>query len=258
MKRRNLAPVLALITLVAPAVRTPAAAGHTVRVFAAASLTEAFREIGAVYTRAHPGDRVEFNFAGSQVLRTQIEQGAPADVFASADVPQMDPLRRARLVEAPRFFAHNRLVAITPAKGRKVLRLQDLAVPGVKIVVAGPAVPVGLYTAQSLAKMARSGRFGARFQQRVQANVVSDETNVREVLAKVELGEADAGFVYTTDAATARGRVRLIAIPRAFNVIAAYPIAVVSDSRLKAQAAAFVALVLGPQGRAILRKHGFQ
>ncbi len=233
------------------------ASAATVRVFAAASLTEAFQEIGAAYQKAHPGDTLEFNFAGSQVLRTQIEQGAPADVFASADTVQMDALRKGGLAAAPRVFAHNRLVVVTPAGHAKVRRLADLARPGMKIVVAGSTVPVGRYTTQVIAKMSAAGLYGDDFAARVQANVVSQETNVRAVLSKVALGEADAGFVYVTDAETTPGKVRMLAIPTRMNVVATYPIAAVAKSGERAGAEAFVRLVLSPTGQAVLRKFGF-
>ena len=244
-------PALALLS------SASSASAETVRVFAAASLTQAFREIGAVYGKARPGDRVEFNFAGSQLLRTQIEQGAPADVFASADPEHMEALRRKRLAVAPRVFARNRLVVVTPAGRGTVRRLADLARPGVKVVLAGPTVPAGRYALQALRKMNGVPPFPRDFSRRVEANVVSRETNVRAVLAKVALGEADAGFVYGTDAAAARGRVRVLPIPARLNVTATYPVAIVAAGRTKPGANAFMGEVLSPRGQVILRKYGF-
>lgn len=234
----------------------PTSAG-TLRVFAAASLTDAFHEIAEVYERAHPGDSVELNFAGSQVLRTQIEQGAAADVFASADLAHADALKGAGLLGPHQVFARNRLVVVVPAHDARVGRLQDLVRPGTKVVVAGATVPVGRYTTQVMSRMAAAGRFGDDFQMRVQANVASQETNVRAVLAKVALGEADAGFVYATDAATLPEKVRMFDIPKRYNVVAEYPIGVVTRSAAAEQAKAFVALVLGQEGQAILRRYGF-
>lgn len=230
----------------------------TLHVFAAASLTESFKEVGAAFEKAHPGDTVELNFAGSQILRTQIEQGAPADVFASADLPQLEPLRRAGVIGPYRIFAHNRLVVVVPASHPKVHRLQDLARPGIRVIVAGPTVPVGRYTAQVETKMNASGLYGDDFSARVAVNTVSQETNVRAVLAKVALGEADAGFVYLTDAATARGRVRTLPIPARLNVVAIYPIAVVTRSPAREKAGEFMAAVLSPAGQAVLQHHGFE
>jgi molybdate transport system substrate-binding protein len=228
-------------------------ASVTLHVFAAASLTDAFREIAAAYEKAHPGVRVELNFAGSQMLRTQIEQGAPADVFASADVVHAEALGRAGLLGPRRLFARNALVVVVPAAGGKVGRLADLAGPGVKIVIAGPSVPAGRYTSEVLARLGADPAFAAR----LQANVVSHETNVRAVLSKVVLGEADAGFVYATDAAAAKGKVRILEIPPRDNVTSEYPIAAVSRSAAPGPAQHFIALVMGAEGQAILRKHGF-
>src|SRR5262245_4228751 len=230
---------------------------ETLRVFAAASLTDAFQEIGKTYEKDHPGDSVELNFAGSQVLRTQIEQGAPADVFASADLVHADALKSGGQLGAYQVFACNRLVVVVPAHDAKVGRLQDLVRPGMKIVVAGATVPVGRYTTQVLSKVAAAGIFGDDFQTRVQANVASQETNVRAVLAKVTLGEADAGFVYATDASTVPEKAHMLDIPERYNVVAEYPIGVVTKSAAPEKAKLFVALVLGQEGQAILRKYGF-
>jgi molybdate transport system substrate-binding protein len=244
------------VTVLAAAVGQVASA-ETLRVSAAASLTESFQEIARVFESAHPGDSVELNFAGSQVLRTQIEQGAPVDVFASADVAHADALKASGLLGPWQVFARNRLVVVVPAKESKVGRLQDVARPGTKVVVAGATVPVGRYTTQVLAKLSAAGLFGDDFQARVQANVASQETNVRAVISKVVLGEADAGFVYTTDAASASDKVRAIDIPERYNVVAEYPIGIVAKSATAEKAKEFVALVLGERGQEILRRHGF-
>lgn len=230
----------------------------TVRVFAASSLTEAFQDIAALYREQNPGNDLEFNFSGSQVLRTQIEEGAPADVFASADRVHMDALKGKGLAGPDDLFAKNRLVVVTPSKDPKVRRLADLARPGVRVVIADGNVPVGRYTTQVLGKMSRAGVFGDDFQKRVTANVVSQETNVRAVLAKVSLDEVDAGFVYSTDARTASEKTITLEIPDRMNVVAEYPIAVLAESREREQAARFVALVVGAEGQAILAKRGFE
>jgi molybdate transport system substrate-binding protein len=226
-------------------------------VSAAASLTSAFPEIAQAYEAAHPDHRVELNFAGSQVLRTQIEQGAPVDVFASADLTHAEALKVAGLVAAYEVFARNRLVVVVPARDAKVRQLEDLARSGIKVVVAGAAVPAGRYTTEVLAKLSAPPLFGDDFQTRVRRNVVSEETNVRAVLSKVVLGEADAGFVYSTDAAGAGGKVGIVEIPARENAVAEYAISVVSGSQAVASARSFVAFVVGREGQAILRRHGF-
>ncbi|MGH2571570.1 MAG: molybdate ABC transporter substrate-binding protein [bacterium] len=233
-----------------------ASGAATLRVSAASSLTEAFGTIAEMFEASHPGTEVELNFGGSQILRTQIEQGAPVDVFAAADLAQMEPLEKAALVGAPRVFAHNELVAVASTKSGKVKGLGELARPGIRIVVAGETVPVGRYTMQLLAKMNAAGLWGDDFQARFGANVVSRETNVRAVLAKVSLGEADAGIVYRTDVAAAEG-VTVLDIPSRWNVIATYPIAVVSRTESPDLAEELVELVTGADGQAILRRHGF-
>lgn len=225
-----------------------ASRADTLRVFAAASLADAFRQVATAYENAHPSERVELNLAGSQVLRTQIEQGAPADVFASADLEHAEALRRSGLLSAYDVFARNRLVVVVPLHGARVRRLEDLESPGVRIVVAAPEVPAGRYAARVLAGLDPSGRAAA--------NVVSRESNVRSALAKVALGEADAGFVYATDAATS-DRVAAIEIPQRQSVVAEYAIGVVSASSAPERARGFVFLVLGAEGQGILRRFGF-
>ncbi|MFN0149429.1 MAG: molybdate ABC transporter substrate-binding protein [bacterium] len=247
---------ISLVVVLAVSVFTDASA-ETVRVFAAASLTEAFRDIAALYREQNPGDDVEFNFAGSQVLRTQIEQGAPADVFSPADRVHMDALTTKNLAASGAIFARNRLVVVTPRVTPKVRQLGDLARPGVRVVLADANVPVGRYTTQALGKMNRAGLFGDDFETRVVANVVSRETNVRAVLAKVSLDEVDAGVAYATDAQTAADKVHILEIPEIMNVVAEYPIAVVAKRAAAAGGARFVALVLSEPGQAILAKRGF-
>jgi molybdate transport system substrate-binding protein len=245
-----------LLAAAALSLHVAVVSAETLHVFAAASLSEAFREIGAAFERAHPGDTVELNFAGSQVLRMQIEQGAGADVFASADLVHANLLRTNRLLSEPRVFTRNRLVVIVPVEGKRVKALSDIAKPGVKLVVAGDTVPAGRYAKQVVAQLGASGLYGADFVAGFEANVVSQETNVRAVQAKVALGEADAGIVYVTDAA-GDDRVRTIAIPERYNVVAEYAIGVVVNSPAESAAESFVAFVLGAKGQAVLVKHGF-
>jgi molybdate transport system substrate-binding protein len=231
---------------------------ETVRVFAASSLTESFQEIGVLFREISPGDDVEFQFAGSQVLRVQIEEGAPADVLASADRVHMDALEATGHAREAVLFARNRLVVVTPARSPRVGRLADLPRPGVRLVVADANVPVGRYTTQVLGKMKRAGVYGDDFQRRVLANVVSRETSVRAVLAKVTLDEVDGGFVYATDARTVSEKIRTLDIPDRVNVVAEYPIAVLTKSTAPGPAARFVELVRGPEGEAVLAGRGFE
>lgn len=240
---------------------TAAAAPATLNVFAASSLTDAFAEIGAQFTADNPGVELVFNFGGSNQLATQIGEGAPADVFAPANGAQMDAaIATGRIAPgAPQTFARNRLVVVTPSDNPAGLTtLQDLATPGVKLVLAAPEVPAGQYALDFLNKAAADGSLGAGYREAVLANVVSYEENVRTVLTKVALGEADAGIVYASDvAASPAGAVQQIEIPGALNTIVTYPIAVLSDSPEPALAQSFVDAVLSAEGQAVLEQAGF-
>ena len=228
-------------------------------VFAAASLTGAFQELGAIFEQAHPGTRVQFNFAGSQQLAVQLEHGAAADVFASADERWMSyAAERNLLAGTPRLFAHNRLVVIVPVTNpARIGSLQDLARRGIKLVVAAEAVPVGAYSREALTKLARAPGFPAAFDRKVLANVVSQEENVKSVVAKVQLGEADAGIVYVSDAIGGVARyLRVFPIPEPQNVRADYPLAVLRAAKAPVAAGGFVSLVLGPDGQKVLQRYG--
>jgi molybdate transport system substrate-binding protein len=229
--------------------------GTTLTVFAAASLRDAFGALQSTFEREHPGVKVRFNFAGSQELRTQIELGAPADVFASADIKHMEAARAAGLVDAPTLFATNAPVIVVPADNPgRVHSLGDL--PTVRrLVIGAPEVPIGAYTLQILDK-ART-RLGPDFPARVQARVASRELNVRQVLTKVMLGEADAGIVYRTDARSAGDKVRIVEIPSELNVVAEYPIATVARAPHAHLARAWVGLVTSPAGLDPLADAGF-
>jgi molybdate transport system substrate-binding protein len=230
---------------------------RTLTVFAAASLTDAFTEIGKAFEAANAGVTVAFNFAGSQALRTQIEEGAPADVFASANTKEMDSLVGGSFVSqgVPQFFLTNKLVLILPADNPAGLEnLADLATPGIKLVLAAEEVPVGNYSRQALDLM--NSQYGSNFKDKVLANIVSNEDNVKQVVAKVQLGEADAGIVYTSDAIAAPD-LKSIEIPSELNVIAQYPIAPLAETANAELAGEFVAYVLSTEGQAILQKWGF-
>jgi molybdate transport system substrate-binding protein len=236
-------------------------AQQTLIVFAASSLTESFGELGKRFEAAHAGVKVVFNFAGSQQLRTQLEQGAQADVFASANTKEMGSAIDSGLVVSgtPRVFARNRLLAIAPiANPAHVSTLADLARPGLKLVVADKAVPAGQYTLDMLDRMSQDAAFGADFKERVQANVVSRESNVKAVVAKVRLGEADAGIVYSTDAGGAAARdLVLLPIPDQFNQIATYPLAVLASAPQPELGRQFAGFVLSEEGQQVLSDFGF-
>jgi len=227
-----------------------AEAPREVTVFAAASLREAFEDLAKTF-ESKSGVKVRVNLAGSQELRTQIENGARADVFASADQKHMAALVKASLVTAPRVFARNTPVVIVP-KGNpaKVASFEQLT-KAKKLVIGVPEVPIGTYTLQILENA------GADFKTKILANVVSRELNVRQVMAKVSLGEADAGIVYRTDALAGKDKVEIIEIPTKLNVIAEYPVAVLSKAPQAAAARAFVDLLLSAEGQKRLAAAGF-
>ena len=229
-------------------------------VFAASSLKEAFTEIAREFESANPGVRVSFNFAGTPTLRTQLEHGASADVFASANDAQMELAVQSGVIDGtPTAFASNRLVIVTPAGALVVNDLPDLSKGGVKLVLALPSVPVGAYSRDSLALMDISGQFQENFAAAVMSNLVSEETNVRQVVAKVVLGEADAGMAYGTDVTPdIAENVRTIEIPDEFNVLAVYPLAQVQNAPNPIGAQAFVEFVLSDKGQGILNAHGFR
>jgi molybdate transport system substrate-binding protein len=217
---------------------------NEIKVFAAASLTAAFTKLGEQYSSANGGTKVAFNFAGSQALATQIQQAAPADVFASADLPNMDKVKD--LVGTPQNFASN-LLAIVVEKGnpKGVKTLDDLASPDLKVVLAAEEVPAGKYAKQILDKAG------------VSVSPVSQEDNVKAVVTKVSLGEADAGIVYVTDVTAGGDKVEGVDIPDDQNVMATYPIATVKASKAHDKAQAFMDLVLSADGQQVLKEYGF-
>lgn len=245
--------ILILILLSACASNARGPASTKLTVFAAASLTESFGEIATAFEASHPGVNVTLNFAGSNTLRAQIDQGAQADVFASANTKEMDALIASGLVaqDASQTFLSNRLVVVAPPDNPAgVSTLDDLARPGLKLVLAAEDVPVGRYARQMLDNVS------ADFKAQVLANVVSNEADVKQVLAKVQLGEADAGIVYASDAVAAPA-LPVIEIPSKWNVLARYPIAPLVNAPQPKLADEFVAFVLSPDGQSILRKWGF-
>lgn len=229
-------------------------------IFAAASLTDAFEEIATAFEAANPGTEITYNFAGSQQLAAQLNEGAPADVFASANGRQMEvAIKGTRVVSGTqKAFVRNRLVVITPKDNPAgITTLQDLTKPGLKLILADAAVPVGQYSLDFLAKASALAEYTENYSPTVLANVVSFEDNVRSVLTKVALGEGDAGIVYTTDAALDAENIQQIMIPDALNTIASYPIAPIADSANPAMAQAFIDYIIAPEGQQILVKYGF-
>jgi molybdate transport system substrate-binding protein len=240
----------------------PASSGTTVLiVFAAASLTESFGEMGKNFETANPGTKVTFSFAGSNDLAAQISKGAPADVFASANKAQMDVVVKSGQVtaDAPKTFARNRLVVIVPiANPAKITALTDLAKPGLKIILEDKSVPAGQYSLDFLDKASKDPTYGSSYKDNFLKNVVSYELDVKAVVSKVSLGEGDAGIVNTTDVTPAvSDKLGRITIPDALNTIASYPIAPISTSEHLDLAQKFVAYVVGSDGQAVLAKWGF-
>ena len=233
----------------------------SLNVSAAASLTDAFNEIGKDFEANNPGVKITFNYAGSQQLAQQIANGAPVDIFASANQTQMDAAAKSGRIDnsAEQNFVKNRLVIIYPKNNPGGIHtLQDLAKPGIKLVLADKSVPVGQYALAFLDNAVKDPTLGASYKDAVLKNVVSYEEDVKSVLTKVELGVADAGIVYTTDAATdTAGKTTQLAIPDTLNVIATYPIAALKDSPNIHLAQAFIAQVLSVDGQSVLKNYGF-
>jgi len=235
------AAALSLALVTGFAGRAAATSKAQITVYAAASLTDVFPKID-------PAEK--YSFAGSNALAAQITQGAPADVFASANTTLPQQLFTKGLCSQPVVFTRNTLVIVAPkANPANIHSVYDLAKSGVKLVIAGPGVPVGSYTLQILKNMSLSSS--------VLKNVVSQETDVREVLAKVALGEADAGFVYSTDAKTVPGQVAVLKVPAWAQPKVQYGICIVSKSANKADAQTFINTVLGKAGQAKLLAAGF-
>ena len=262
--RSLLASVFLLLSACAREAQAPAA--RTLTVFAAASLVEAFGEIEAELERRDTTLDVRLNVAGSQQLAAQLVRGAVADLFAAADLEAMQLAADRGLVLEPEIFAHNRLVIIAaqaPEVDGVLVELLNLATPGLKLVLAAPEVPAGRYARQALRNLSRAPGYGPDFADRVLENVVSDEVDVRSVLTKVRLGEAQAGIVYASDVSgpdslARREGIRVIPIPAGFNVRADYVIARLRSVDDSAAADAFRALVLGSDGQAILERYGFE
>jgi molybdate transport system substrate-binding protein len=247
----RLLAVVALLAVLALAVSACGTASDTsagqpreLSVFAASSLTDAFTQLGSDFTAADPDVKVTFNFAGSNDLVTQVRQGAPADVLATADTSSMD--KTGELTgESSAFAANELIIAVAPGNPEHITRLADLARKDLKIVLAAPEVPAGKYAEEALGKAG------------VTVKPVSLEVSVKGVVTKVSLGEADAGIVYVTDVEAAKGKIEGVAIPDDQNVIATYPIAALNDGEHTDEAKAFIDLVLSAGGQKVLADYGF-
>jgi molybdate transport system substrate-binding protein len=245
----------ALLLLGSASTAMAAPAAKELVVFEAASLKDVFAKLAKRFEADNAGTKVITNAAGSHELRAQIEHGAAADVMASADRKHMDALAKQGLVVAPSVFTCNEpVIVVRTALAPSIKTLADLP-RAERIVIGTPEVPIGAYTLQILDKAA--AKHGADFPKRVQAKVASRELNVRQVLAKVVLGEADAGVVYRSDAIAAGGKVALVAIPPELNITAEYPIAALKAAPQPDLARRFIDLVKSPAGAAALREAGF-
>lgn len=245
---------LGFLAVVSGACTRGAPALDPLEVYAASSLTEAFRALEEEFEVRHPGVDVVSTFAGSQVHRLQIEQGARADLFASANPRHVEALTAAGLAEPPRIFARNRLVVIVPASNPAGLESFDDLPRAERLVLGAPEVPVGRYAREVIRRA--GARRGEAFEDALMTSIASSESNVRLVRAKVELGEADAAFVYRTDAIGLDG-VRVLSVPDDLNVVAEYPMAVIREAASPELARAWMAFVLSDDGQAILARHGF-
>ena len=217
--------------------------------FAASSLTNAFPKIADIYKAQHPGWDARFEFLGSDDLAAQIEQGSPADVFAAASSKYPEELQSQNLMGSTTNFATNTLVLVVPKDNPAGIKsVADLASTDAKLVVGDPAVPLGSYTETVLGNLGIDPS---------SLNIVSQEQKATDVVTKVDLGEADAGFVYVTDALAAGDKVQQIQLPMAAQATATYPIGIVSDSAHKEAAQEWIDLVMSPQGQKVLTDLGF-
>ena len=229
-------------------------------VFTAASLTGAFGEIGQLY-KNETNIEVAFNFDGSQALRTQIDNGAYADVFASANKKQMDAVKNGGLMNNSSIviFTKNKLALIVPKDNpADIGNLSDLAKPGLKIVMGTKDVPVGDYALQIISRLGNDSAYGPDYETKVLANVISQETNVNYVVTKVALGEADVGFAYVSDITEdLASKVDKIDIPDEYNVLAEYLMGILLESRYPSESQEFMDMVMSDEGKAVLEKYGF-
>ncbi len=231
----------------------------TLTVLAASSLTDAFGELADTFEKQNPGVEVKASYESSSTLLAQIQQGAPADVFASADEAKMQAAVEEKLVEGePETFAKNREIILVPKENpANIEKFRDVAEPGVKLVLAEDEVPVAEYAKEILTKADRE--YGGGFEKAVMSNIVSREADARASVNRVALSEADATFGYTSDyTPDVRDKVKIVEIPVNLNIIATYPIAALEDSKEPELAQKWVDLVTGEKGQEVLEKWGFE
>lgn len=265
-KKRILTAIVAVLVIVviivaAVSLSTPSSAGKTqVTVFGAASLTAVFTEMASDYEKNHTNVDLHLDFDGSANLKTQLLNGATADIFASADYKNLNAVAADHLMDNSTIqtFAKNRLVVILPAGNPEgITSLTDLTRSGIKIVIGDTTVPIGNYTRTFLKSITNSSSDYANFQSKFMSNVVSQESVVTNIVTKVSLGEADAGVVYTTDARTAGSQVIQIPIPDTYNVIAVYPIGMLAAAAHPTEATGFINYVMSADGQSVIAKYGF-
>jgi molybdate transport system substrate-binding protein len=237
---------------------SPSGAAAELVVYAAASLTAPLESVKAAYESDHPAVHLTLALDSSAALRTQIEQGAPADLFLSADVTNPQKLVDAALASGPvtKFAGNHLIVGVPKANPGSIETPADLARPGVRIVAAGENVPITVYTTQLIERLSAQPGYPADFASAYESNVVSREDNVKAIVTKVELGEADGGIVYVTDALVS-DKLATVAVPPAAAVTATYGGVVVAASTYGAEAVALLAWLAGPDGQATLDDFGF-
>jgi molybdate transport system substrate-binding protein len=264
----SLAAGIAILALIAAAgctvsqpVTEPAPAQNELVVFTAASLTGAMTDIAAAYEKLHPDTKIVLNVDGSQALRTQIEQGARADLFLSANTKHMTALQAKGLIDngSVRIFAKNRLALVVPKDNPAGISvLSDIAEPGTRIVMGTKDVPFGDYTRQVLMKMSGDPVYGPEFRDAVMANVISEETAVTALVTKLRLNEADAGIAYASDVSRDdREYLTTLEIPDQYNVVATYPLGILGESEASGRAEAFAEYIMSPDGATVLARYGF-
>jgi len=241
---------------------SPTEEEKSITVFTAGSLKGAFTDMAAAYEEQHSGTKVVLNIDGTQALRTQVEQGARGDVFASANLKHMNALMGEGFMDNATVvdFVENRVTVALPASNPgNITELSDLSKAGTKVLIGTPEVPIGNYARQVLDKMAADTAYGQTYEDAVMANVISEETNVNNIIAKLLIGEADAGFTYTSDVVTPAyaDQLTTITIPDEYNVVAQYPIGVLNESANPDTAEDFITFVRSEQGGEILQRYGF-
>ena len=265
-KSKKIAPLLYILLTILMLVgimnlifdRTAEKSSSVVMVFAASSLTESFTAIGDLFETNNPDYDIVFNFAGTSTLNAQLNHGADADIFAAASESQIKLAYDNGFIENYTVFANNKLVLITPYGNSKVKTIADIGNQGVKLILSNENVPSGDYSRKTLLMMEESDLYGDRFYNRVIENVVSEEINVRQVVAKISLGEADAGLVYITDVIHGnRNELNVIPIPDIYMPDILYPMAVITNGSYKLGASKFMEIVLSESGQELFSKHGF-